>query len=128
MEQWVMWALILGFLAIFMVMNVVRAKRQQKQSAEIMNSFQVGDKVITHIGIYGRIKKIYYTTYGKVCVLEIGDKNKVDVEIDMRYIAGKDEKTLEPNEKPKEQKNETINEGNVTKSEEKEEIFDVKTN
>lgn len=127
MEQWVMWVLIFGFLAIFMIMNVLRAKKQQKQSAEIMNSFQVGDKVITHIGIYGRIKKIYNTTYGKVCVLEIGDKNKVDVEMDMRYIAGKDEKTLEPDEKPKEQKNEIVKESKDTKVEEKdEEIFETK--
>ena len=101
--KWYYWAIVLGVLAIMYVVLIARHKKQEKQSMEIMNSFQVGDKVITHIGIYGKIKRIYNTTYGKVCVLEIGNQNKIEVEMDMRYIAGKDEKTLVADEPKKEE-------------------------
>ena len=92
--QWYYWAIVLGVLAIMYVLLLVRQKRQEKQSKELLDTFKVGDKVLTHIGIYGKIKRIYNTTYGKVCVLEIGTQDKIDIEIDMRYIAGKDEKTF----------------------------------
>ena len=101
--QWYVWLIVLGVLVIFYVLIGVRQKRQQKQSEQILNSFKVGDKVVTHIGIYGKIKKINNTTYGKVCVLEIGTTNKVDVELDMRYIAGIDEKTAAPEEQKTEE-------------------------
>lgn len=99
---WYYWVIVLGVLVVMYVVLMGRQKKQEKQSLELLNSFQVGDKVITHIGIYGKIKRIYNTTYGKVCVLEIGNTNKVDVELDMRYIAGKDEKTLVADEPKKE--------------------------
>ena len=106
--EWYTWIAVLGVFVIFYVLIGVRQKRQQKQGEQLLNSLKVGDKVVTHIGIYGKIKKINNTTYGKVCVLEIGTTNKVDVEIDMRYIAGLDEKTAAPEEpkveeEPKEQ-------------------------
>ncbi|MBE7074752.1 MAG: preprotein translocase subunit YajC [Clostridiales bacterium] len=106
---WYYWVIVLGVLALMYVMLIVRQKRQEKQSKQIMESFKVGDKVITHIGIYGKIKRIYNTTYGKVCVLEIGTLDKIDIEVDMRYIAGIDEKTAVADEeptKPEEQKQE----------------------
>ncbi|MBQ7885253.1 MAG: preprotein translocase subunit YajC [Clostridia bacterium] len=104
---WYYWVVIIGFLAIMYIMLIVRQRKQEKQSKQIMESFKVGDKVITHIGIYGKIKKIYNTTFGKVCVLEIGNTNKIEFELDMRYIAGIDEKTLvadEPETKATEEK------------------------
>lgn len=91
---WYYVLILVAVLVVMYVLMITRQKNQEKRSQEVMNSFQVGDKVVTHIGIYGRIKKIYNTTYGKVCVLEIGTNNKLDIEIDMRYLAGKDEKTL----------------------------------
>lgn len=106
--KWYYWVIVLGVLAVMYVMLIARQKRQEKQNKEMLDSFQVGDKVITHIGIYGKIRRIYNTTFGKVCVLEIGEgKNKVEVEMDIRYIAGKDEKTLVLDE-PKEEKVEEI--------------------
>lgn len=99
------WLIVIGVLAIAYVFLVLRQKRQEKRNVEALNNFRVGDKVITHIGIYGRIKRIYNTTYGKTCILEIGNNNKVDIEIDMRYIAGIDEKTAvadEPNKQVEE--------------------------
>lgn len=96
--EWWYWLIIIGVLVVFYVLLLVRQKRQQKQIDQTINSFKVGDKVITHIGIFGKIKRIYNTTYGKVCVLEIGTNNKVDVEMDLRYIAALDEKTAAPEE------------------------------
>ena len=98
--EWYYWLIIIGVLIVFYIFLYVRQKRQEKQNIEALNSFNVGDKVITHIGIFGKIKRIYNTTYGKICVLEVGTNNKVDIEMDMRYIAALDEKTIAP-EDPK---------------------------
>lgn len=127
--KWYYWVAILGFLAVMYILMIVRQRKQEKQSKQVMDSFKVGDKVITHIGIYGKIKRIFNTTFGKVCVLEIGDKNKVEFELDMRYIAGIDEKTLvadEPEEKlveesenPKEEIEENITEETKTEKKKK---------
>lgn len=95
-------AIVMGVLVLFYVVMLARQKRQDKKHLEALNNFRVGDKVVTHIGIYGRIKRIYNTTYGKVCLLEVGVNNKVDIELDLRYIAGLDEKTAAP-EEPKEE-------------------------
>lgn len=94
--QWYYWAIVLGVLVLMYVLLMVRQKRQEKQSRQLLETFKPGDKVITHIGIYGKIKRIYDTTFGKVCVLEIGLQDKIDIELDMRYIAGKDEKVVVP--------------------------------
>lgn len=96
--QWYYWLVVIGVLVVFYVMMIARQKRQEKQNLETLNSFKVGDKVVTHIGIYGKIKRIYNTTYGKVCVLEVGVNNKVDIEVDLRYLAAIDEKTVAPEE------------------------------
>ena len=96
--KWYYWLVIIGVLIVFYVLLYARQKRQEKQNVETLNSFKVGDKVITHIGIFGKIKRIYNTTYGKICVLEIGTNNKVDIEMDLRYIAAIDEKTIAPEE------------------------------
>lgn len=101
--QWYYWIVVLGVLVIFYVLLNNRQKRQIKQQEQMVDSLKVGDKVITHIGIFGKIKRIYNTTYGKICVLEVGVNNKVDIEIDIRYIAGLDEKTIAP-QPPKEEK------------------------
>lgn len=100
--EWYYWVIVLGVLVLMYVLLLVRQKRQEKQSRELLDTFKVGDKVVTHIGVYGKIKRIYNTTYGKVCVLEVGTLDKIDIEIDMRYIAGIDEKTMVADE-PKQQ-------------------------
>lgn len=107
--QWYYWVILLGVLAVMYVLLIVRQKKQEKQSKEILESFKVGDKVITHIGIYGKIKRIYNTSYGKVCVLEVGTQEKLDIELDMRYIAGKDEKVAVADDpKPEQPKQEEV--------------------
>ena len=88
------WLIILGVFVLFYIFLMVRQKRQEKRSLEVMESFKVGDRVVTHIGIYGKIKRIYNTSFGKTCLLEIGATNKIDIELDMRFIASKDEKVM----------------------------------
>ena len=92
------WLIVIGVLIVAYVFLIMRQKRQEKRNLEVLNTFKVGDRVVTHIGIYGRIKRIYNTSYGKTCILEIGNNNKVDIELDMRYIAGFDEKVAVPDE------------------------------
>lgn len=90
--------IMLGVLVLLFVFLTVRQRKQEKKNLDALNNFKVGDKVITHIGIYGKIKRIYNTSFGKTCILEIGNTNKVDVEMDMRYISGYDEKVAMPDE------------------------------
>lgn len=108
--DWYYWVIVLGVLVLFYVLTMVRQKKQQKQQEEAQSSLRVGDKVITHIGIFGKIKRIYNTTYGKVCVLEVGVNNKVDIEMDLRYVAALDEKTVAPEEPKQENVTKTNNE------------------
>lgn len=116
--DWYYWVIVLGVLVLFYVLTMVRQKKQQKQQEEAQSSLRVGDKVITHIGIFGKIKRIYNTTYGKVCVLEVGVNNKVDIEMDLRYVAALDEKTIAPEEPAKVEpaKKEEPKQENVTKT------------
>ena len=120
---------IIGVLAVVFVLMIARQKRQEKRNIEALNMFKVGDKVVTHIGIYGRIKRIYNTSYGKTCILEIGNDNKVDIEIDMRYIAGYDEKVaVADNPQPnKTELKENKNENNKPKTEKKSKESSKKT-
>lgn len=98
---------IFGFIVVFYILTVVRQKRQTKKQEEALEAFKVGDKVVTHIGVYGKIKKIYNTSFGKTCLLEVGKNEKIELEMDMRYIAALDEKVLVADEvkveEPKEQ-------------------------
>lgn len=91
-SSWVM----IGLLVLLVVFMFIATRRQRKMQAEQMEkiySLKVGDKVKTHIGVYGTIAKIYDSTDGKIAVIEIGDKNKVQFEMEMRYVAGLDQKT-----------------------------------
>lgn len=59
------WLIIIGVLLVFYLLLIVRQKRQEKKNREAIDNFKVGDRVVTHIGVYGKIKRIYNTTYGK---------------------------------------------------------------
>ena len=122
--EWYYWLIVIGVLVVFYVLLVARQKRQEKQNLEALNSFRVGDKVVTHIGVFGKIKRIYNTTYGKICVLEVGTNNKVDIEMDMRYVAAIDEKTIAP-EDPKPEISEIKTKSEQAKPETKEEQPEV---
>lgn len=129
MEKWSV-ILILGVVILMYAFLIMRQRRQTKRSQELMESFKVGDKVMTHIGIFGKIKRIYNTSYGKICILEIGEHNKLDIEIDMRYIAGIDEKVAVTDEIEKEvvEDKEILTENEEIKEEKEEQLNQDKEN
>jgi len=92
-EFWVLIALLV-LLVIFMFFRFRQQKKMQSEQVNMLDNLKVGDKVTTHIGVYGRIIKIEETTKGKVFTIETGDKNKSELELDYRYIAGIDDKEL----------------------------------
>lgn len=115
------WIILIGVLFVVYALMIVRQKRQEKRSIEALNSFKVGDKVVTHIGIYGQIKRIYNTSFGKTCILEIGTDKKIDIEIDMRYIASLDQKVAVPDNNADVKENtKTENQNNKTQQAKKE--------
>lgn len=91
--QWALIGLVVAMVVV-MLLNASRNKKANQEMQKMMQSLKVGDKVKTHIGVYGTIVSITETTDGKVCVIETGDKNKSQVEVDMRVIAGLDDKKI----------------------------------
>lgn len=91
--QWALIGLVVAMVLV-MILNASRNKKANQEMQNMMQTLKVGDKVKTHIGVYGKIVSITETTDGKVCVIETGDKNKSQVEVDMRVIAGLDDKKV----------------------------------
>lgn len=79
-------------LAVLMVFRSKKAKEQQQEFYKFIENVKVGDKVKTHIGVYGTIVSIRETTDGKVFTIETGGKHKSEIEVDYRVIAGPDTK------------------------------------
>jgi len=88
---WVLIVLLIG-LVVMMFFRFRQQKKAQADQVNLLDNLKVGDKVTTHIGIYGKIIKIVETNHGKVFTIETGDKNKSELELDYRYIAGIDDK------------------------------------
>ncbi len=89
--------ILIGLIIVLIVMMIFRFKQSKKAQAEqinLLDNLKVGDRVTTHIGIYGKIVKIVETTNGKVFTIETGDKNKSELDLDYRYIASLDEKEM----------------------------------
>ena len=91
--QWALIGLVVAMVLV-MILNASRNKKANQEMQNMMQTLKVGDKVKTHIGVYGTIVSITETTDGKVCVIETGDKNKSQIEVDMRVIAGLDDKKI----------------------------------
>lgn len=91
--QWALIGLVVAMVLV-MILNASRNKKANSEMQNMMQSLKVGDKVKTHIGVYGTIVSITETTDGKVCVIETGDKNKSQIEVDMRVVAGLDDKKI----------------------------------
>lgn len=90
---WLLIGLVVAMLVI-MILNSSRQKKAEAEAQKMISELKPGDKVKTYIGVYGKIVSITETTDGKVCVIETGDKNKSQIELDMRAIAGLDAKQV----------------------------------
>jgi len=90
---WILVGLVVAMVVI-MLLNSSRQKKAEAEAQKMVSELKPGDKVKTYIGVYGKIISITETTDGKVCVIETGDKEKTQIELDMRAIAGLDTKQI----------------------------------
>ena len=77
--QLIPFALILG---IFYFLILLPMKRRQKKIQEFQDALQVGDKIVTTGGIYGKVTRVT----DKTLQLEIADR--VRVELSRAAVAG----------------------------------------
>lgn len=85
---------LLGVMVVFMFLSTKRQRKAQEEQLTKLNELKEGDKVRTYTGIYATLKRTYDSTDGKIAVLELGvGENKIEFEMEMRLIIGKDEKT-----------------------------------
>jgi len=80
---------ILFFVAIFAIMYFLMIRPQQKKQKEtqqMLENLQVGDKVVTISGIIGKITSIKPDK--NVVVIEIDDTNKIRVDFQKTAVVG----------------------------------------
>ena len=85
--SWTVWAMMI---AIFAIMYFFMIRPQNKKQKEIQNfrkNWEVGQKVVTAGGIYGKIKSIDDATV----VLEIADNVKITIDKNSIFAAAPDQ-------------------------------------
>ena len=90
------YGIIILFVVFFLFM-IFTTKKQQKNMLETearLNKLKIGDKVKTHLGIYGVIVDIYETTDGKIARLNISQNGECLIDLNFKYINGLDEKQV----------------------------------
>lgn len=90
------YGIIILFVVFFLFM-IFTTKKQQKNMLETearLNKLKIGDKVKTHLGIYGVIVDIYETTDGKIARLNISQNGECLIDLNFKYIIGLDEKQV----------------------------------
>lgn len=70
------WIMMVAIIAIFYFFMIRPQQKKQKELQKARNAMQVGDKVVTSGGIYGKIKEINDTTF----VIEIADNVKIKID------------------------------------------------
>lgn len=70
------WLLMIAIVAIFYFFMIRPQQKKQKDLQKARESMQVGDKVITSGGIYGKIKEVNDTNF----VIEIADNVKIKID------------------------------------------------
>ena len=89
---------LLIILPLFIIVMTIISKKQQKslQNAEnLVNALKIGDKVKTHLGIYGVIVDFYDTTDGKIAKINISQtETPCIIDLNSRYLAGEDKKQV----------------------------------
>ena len=87
---------LLLLLVVYMFFNFRNRKKQQEEATKRLNELKVGDKIVTHSGIYGEIASMRETTAGKIFVIKTGadeDAKKASyLTINAYMVAGIDEK------------------------------------
>lgn len=86
--------ILLAFAFVYIIISSKRQQRNSQETYDLLSQLKEGDKVKTHIGIYGVIKSIYSTTDGKIAVVNIGKETEMLVDINLRFLAGLDTKKV----------------------------------
>ena len=86
---------LLVLLVLYVGFGIVNRKKNQEQTAKMLNELKAGDKIVTYSGIYGEIVSMRETNMGRVLTIATGDKEsgKVSyIEINSSVIMGVDTK------------------------------------
>lgn len=59
LNKYIYYIWIAAFVAIFYFTLILPQKRRQKKHSKLLESLEVGDKVVTMGGIFGTIKKVF---------------------------------------------------------------------
>jgi len=70
------WIMMVAIVAIFYFFMIRPQQKKQKDLQKAREAMQVGDKVITSGGIYGKIKEVNDTNF----VIEIADNVKIKID------------------------------------------------
>ncbi len=70
------WIMMIAIVAIFYFFMIRPQQKKQKDLQKAREAMQVGDKVITSGGVYGKIKEINDTNF----VIEIADNVKIKID------------------------------------------------
>lgn len=89
--------LVVACIALFVV-NTMRNKKYMEQQKEMLESLEVGSKVLTKTFMYGTVEKITETTDGKVLLIKSGEDDKVgyfEMNIEGIYSLDKKEEVVD---------------------------------
>ena len=83
-----MYVILCVFLVLMIVMTIIPQKKQKKKQEEMMNSIQIGDKIMTIGGFVGKITE--YDPGTDQYVINVGtDENPTNVTIVKNAIRSK---------------------------------------
>ena len=81
--------MIVLMIAIYYLFMILPQNKERKRMRDFLESLQVGSKVRTASGVYGKVKEIKDT----VIILEVADN--VKIKIDKNYIVGSAEEATQ---------------------------------
>ncbi|MBR4003142.1 MAG: preprotein translocase subunit YajC [Clostridia bacterium] len=93
--QIIMLVFLLIIAVAYIVLTMRNRKKQQEQALKMLDELKVGDKVVTHSGIYGEIVAIRETNMGKVLTIKTGEEDGKKfgfVSVNANFIYGIDSK------------------------------------
>ena len=93
--QIIMLVFLLIIAVAYIVLKMRTSKKQQEQALKMLDELKVGDKVVTHSGIYGEIVAIRETNMGKVLTIKTGEEDGKKfgfVSVNANFIYGIDSK------------------------------------
>lgn len=112
--------ILLALVVVNLLYNMSKRSKYQRETAELEENLQVGDKVKTYAGVYGVIESISEARDGsKVVLIKTGEDNKVGYfSIAMDAIYSLDDKDEEESDEEEVEQNSEVEEATETVKEE----------